>query len=76
MRIENAVVAQDVFGCYNEKEVMTCEKTGFDSTKALDNSRDENGELKVANTPKRRVAAEVDKPARRVANEYKILSEN
>ena len=52
------------------------EKTGFDSTKALDNSRDENGELKVANTPKRRVAAEADKPARRVANEYKIIFDN
>lgn len=51
------------------------EKTGFDSTKALENSVDENGEIKVANTPKRRVSVEADKPARRVS-EYKIISEN
>ena len=32
------------------------DKTGFDSTKALENSIDENGELQVADTPKRRVS--------------------
>ena len=52
------------------------EKTGFDSSKALENSMDENGELQVADAPKRRVVTEADKPARRVANEYKIISEN
>ena len=52
------------------------EKTGFDSAKALENSMDENGELKVADAPKRRVVTEAPKQARRVANEYKIISEN
>jgi hypothetical protein len=51
-------------------------KTGFDSSKALENSMDENGELQVANAPKRRVATEAPKQERRVANEYKIISEN
>ena len=51
-------------------------KTGFDSSKALENSVNEDGELQVAATPKRRVAAEVsDKPVRR-APEYKIVSDN
>lgn len=52
------------------------EKTGFDSSKALENSMDENGELQVADTPKRRVVTEAPKQERRVANEYKIISEN
>jgi hypothetical protein len=51
-------------------------KTGFDSSKALENSMDENGELQVANAPKRRVVAEAPKQERRVANEYKIISDN
>lgn len=51
-------------------------KTGFDSSKALENSMDENGELQVANAPKRRVVTEAPKQERRVANEYKIISEN
>lgn len=52
------------------------EKTGFDSSKALENSMDENGELQVADAPKRRVVTEAPKQERRVANEYKIISEN
>lgn len=52
------------------------EKTGFDSAKALENSMDENGELQVANVPKRRVVTEAPKQERRIANEYKIISEN
>jgi hypothetical protein len=54
------------------------DKTGFDSAKALENSLDENGELQVAAAPKRRVAAEPEAPEqrRRVATEYKILSDN
>lgn len=51
-------------------------KTGFDSSKALENSMDENGELQVANAPKRRVVTEAPKQERRVANEYKIISDN
>ena len=52
-------------------------KTGFDSAKALEHSLDADGELQVSNAPKRRVTAqEPAAPARRVANEYKILSEN
>ena len=52
------------------------EKTGFDSAKALENSLDEDGELQVENTPKRRVTTEVPKQERRVTNEYKIISDN
>ena len=53
------------------------EKTGFDSAKALENSMDENGELKVTDAPKRRVSAEeAPKTARRATTEYKILSDN
>lgn len=51
-------------------------KTGFDSAKALDNSKDENGELQVANTPKRRVKTETEQPEKRRVSEYKIISEN
>lgn len=51
-------------------------KTGFDSSKALENSMNENGELQVANAPKRRVVTEAPKQERRVANEYKIISDN
>lgn len=51
-------------------------KTGFDSTKALENSMDDNGELKVAETPKRRVASEVEAPKRRTTPEYKVISDN
>ena len=51
-------------------------KTGFDSAKALENLVDEDGELQVAETPKRRVTTEAPKQERRVANEYKIISEN
>lgn len=51
-------------------------KTGFDSAKALENLVDEDGELQVAETPKRRVVAEAPKQERRVANEYKIISDN
>ena len=50
-------------------------KTGFDSSKALENSIDENGELQVAETPKRRVTATEDKPTRRVP-EYKVITDN
>ena len=50
-------------------------KTGFDSAKALENSKDEEEEIKVASNPKRRVSAE-DKPARRVPTEYKVISDN
>ena len=51
-------------------------KTGFDSAKALENSKDEDGEIQVSNAPKRRVATEAsDKPARRVP-EYKVISDN
>lgn len=54
------------------------DKTGFDSSKALENSKDEDGEIKVANTPKRRVSTETasDKPARRTTPEYKVISDN
>ena len=54
------------------------EKTGFDSAKALENSLNEDGELQVANTPKRRVTSDTVAPAqqRRVASEYKIISDN
>ena len=53
------------------------EKTGFDSAKALENSMDENGELKVADAPKRRVSAEeAPKTTRRATTEYKIISDN
>ena len=49
------------------------DKTGFDSAKALENSIDENGELEVTSTPKRRVAT-ADQPERRVvANTYKVI---
>lgn len=52
-------------------------KTGFDSEKALKNSIDENGELQVANTPKRRVKTETEKSEqKRRVSEYKIISEN
>ena len=51
-------------------------KTGFDSAKALENLVDEDGELQVAETPKRRVVTEAPKQERRVANEYKIISDN
>lgn len=51
-------------------------KTGFDSAKALENLVDEDGELQVAEAPKRRVATEAPKQERRVANEYKIISDN
>ena len=50
-------------------------KTGFDSSKALENSVDENGELQVAETPKRRVTVTEDKPTRRVP-EYKVITDN
>ena len=50
-------------------------KTGFDSAKALENSKNEDGEIQVADTPKRRVA-NTETPARRVATEYKIISDN
>lgn len=53
------------------------EKTGFDSAKALENSMDENGELKVADAPKRRVSVEeAPKTTRRTTTEYKIISDN
>lgn len=54
------------------------DKTGFDAAKALENSIDENGELQVANTPKRRVAVEekADSPKRRVPTEYKVITDN
>ena len=53
------------------------EKTGFDSTKALENSLDDNGELQVSTAPKRRVATEqAPEQKRRVATEYKIISDN
>ena len=54
------------------------DKTGFDAAKALENSMDENGELQVANTPKRRVATEekADSPKRRVPTEYKVITDN
>ena len=53
------------------------DKTGFDSTKALENSIDENGELQVANTPKRRVSNRTDsgEKQRRIP-EYKIITDN
>lgn len=52
-------------------------KTGFDSTKALENSLNEEGELQVAAAPKRRVTTETaSNPQRRVTTEYKIISEN
>ena len=50
-------------------------KTGFDSAKALENSKNEDGEIEVANTPKRRVAAK-ETPTRRAPTEYKIVSDN
>ena len=52
-------------------------KTGFDSAKALENSIDENGELQVTDTPKRRVAAEttVSETTRRVP-QYKVITDN
>ena len=53
------------------------DKTGFDSTKALENSIDENGELRVADTPKRRVSngkASVEKQRR--IPEYKVITDN
>lgn len=52
------------------------DKTGFDSAKALENSMDENNELKVADAPKRRVTTEAPEQERRVANKYKIISDN
>ena len=55
------------------------DKTGFDASKAIENSKDENGELKVANVPKRRVATENETPVqqRRVASDkYKVISDN
>ena len=55
------------------------EKTGFDAEKAIENSLDENGEIKVSTAPKRRVTnenADSDAPKRRVASEYKIISDN
>ena len=55
------------------------DKTGFDASKAIENSKDENGELKVANTPKRRVVTENETPVqqRRVASDkYKVISDN
>ena len=53
------------------------EKTGFDSAKALENSIDEDGELQVAEAPKRRVAATETTTGRRVTeNKYKVISEN
>ena len=52
-------------------------KTGFDSAKALENSTDENGELQVAEAPKRRVTTNKEpKQERRVTTEYKIISDN
>ena len=53
-------------------------KTGFDSSKALENSKNEDGEIQVASTPKRRVSSEAEtgKPARRTTPEYKIVSDN
>ena len=50
-------------------------KTGFDSAKALENSKDEDEEIKVASNPTRRVSTE-DKPSRRVPTEYKVISDN
>lgn len=52
------------------------EKTGFDSAKALENSIDENGELQVASTPKRRVTTDAPQKARRAPTEYKVISDN
>ena len=61
---------------YSEELVEALrKKTGFDSSKALENSVDENGELQVAETPKRRVTSIEDKPTRRVP-EYKIITDN
>jgi hypothetical protein len=53
-------------------------KTGFDSAKALENLANENGEIEVAATPKRRVVSEEapQQPARRVPTEYKVISDN
>ena len=36
----------------------------------------ENGEIEIAEAPKRRVTAETAQPARRVTTEYKIVSDN
>ena len=53
------------------------DKTGFDSAKALENSIDENGELQVADAPKRRVSTgEASGGQQRRTTEYKILSDN
>jgi hypothetical protein len=51
-------------------------KTGFDSAKAIENLANENGEIEIAEAPKRRVTAETTQPARRVTTEYKIVSDN
>ena len=49
--------------------------TPFDSAKALENSKDENGELQVANAPKRRVKTETEQPEqKRRVSEYKVIS--
>ena len=53
------------------------DKTGFDSTKALENSIDENGELQVADTPKRRVSnGTASGEKQRRIPEYKIITDN
>ena len=53
------------------------DKTGFDSAKALENSIDENGELQVADAPKRRVSnGEASGERQRRTTEYKIISDN
>lgn len=54
------------------------DKTGFDSSVALKNSIDENGELQVAAAPKRRVVAgeEAPKTARRTESKYVVISDN
>jgi hypothetical protein len=51
-------------------------KTGFDSARALENATDENGELQVVNTPKRRVTNENTTGATRrvVESKYKIVN--
>lgn len=53
-------------------------KTGFDTTRALENIKNENGEVEIVEAPKRRVSAETasDKPARRTTPEYKVISDN
>ena len=44
----------------------------------LENSKNEDGEIQVASTPKRRVSSETEtsKPARRATPEYKVISDN